>query len=34
MMSIGSANRECLWRIQNSKPVLVDLRPAIEVIPK
>ena len=34
MMSIGSANRECLWRIQNSKPVLVDLRPAIEVIPE
>ncbi len=34
MKSIGSANRECLWRIQDSKPVLVDLRPAIEVIPE
>ena len=32
-MSIGSANRECLERIQNGKPVLHDLRPAIEVIP-
>ncbi len=32
-MSIGSANRECLRRIQDGKPVLVDLRPAIEVIP-
>ncbi len=32
-MSIGSANRECLRRIQDAKPVLVDLRPAIEVIP-
>ncbi len=33
-MSIGSANRECLRRIQDGKPVLVDLRPAIEVIPE
>ena len=34
MMSIGSANRECLRRIQDAKPVLVDLCPAIEVIPE
>ncbi len=33
-MSIGSANRECLRRIQDGKPVLLDLRPAIEVIPE
>jgi hypothetical protein len=32
-MSIGAANQECLRRIQDSQPVLVDLRPAIEVIP-
>jgi hypothetical protein len=32
-MSITAANRECLHRMQEATPCLVDLRPAAEVVP-
>src|SRR5262245_3831883 len=32
-MSIAAANRECLDRIQQAAPRLIDLRPAAEVVP-
>src|SRR5213593_2274838 len=32
-MSIAAANRDCLRRIQEATPMLVDLRPAADVVP-
>jgi len=32
-MSVATANRECLDRMQRSSPTLIDLRPAGEVVP-